>query len=201
MRIMEIVSGVGVNRAVTHCLVLTRELARRGHAVTLVCRPDAWIARQLAVDPVDVIPSDLHRWPLDELRRLAALARERRIDVVHTHMSRAHSFGVLLRWAGGLPCVATAQSRHVQLHWMFNDRVIAVSDTTRRFHRSYNLVRADRLVTIPDFVDGGGITPVAWDDSDEDPGRRAPGGGFRVESQTAQIEAVFADLLPRRRAA
>ena len=62
-----------------------------------------------------------------ELRRIAALAGERGIEVVHTHSSRAHSFGVLLRWFSGLPCVATAQSRHLQLHWMLNDRVIAVS--------------------------------------------------------------------------
>jgi len=201
MRIMEIVSGAGVNRAVTHCLLLTRELARRGHGVTLVCRPGAWIARQVVVDPVDVIRSDLHRWPLDELRRIATLAQQRRIDVVHTHMSRAHSFGVLLRWASGLPCVATAQSRHVQLHWMFNDRVIAVSDTTRRFHRSYNLVRAHRIVTIPDFVDGDRILPFARDDANQDAGSDVVRGECSAESQTAQIEAVFAGLVPRRRAA
>ena len=201
MRIMEIVSGAGENRAVTHCLLLARELARRGHPVTLVCRPGAWIARQLPVHPVDLIESDLHRWPLDELRRIAAVARESRIEVVHTHMSRAHSFGVLLRWTSGLPCVATAQSRHVRLHWMFNDRVIAVSDTTRRFHRSYNLVRADRIVTIPDFVDGGGIVPISCDDSDEDAGSDGVPEDLSMESQTAQIEAVFAGLVRRRRAA
>jgi glycosyltransferase involved in cell wall biosynthesis len=153
MNIMEIVSGAGVNGAVSHCLLLTRQLARRGHQVTLVCPPEAWIARQLAADPVEVIASDLRRWPTGELRRVAAIARQGRVEVVHTHMSRAHAFGVLLRWIAGVPCVATAQSRHVQLHWMFNDRVIAVSDAARRFHRTYNLVRADRIVTIPDFVD------------------------------------------------
>ena len=41
---MEIVSGAGVNRATTHCLLLAGKLARRGHHVTLVCRPGAWIA-------------------------------------------------------------------------------------------------------------------------------------------------------------
>lgn len=200
MRIMQIVSGAGVNRAITHCLLLTRELARRGHRVTLVCRPGAWIARQLAVDPVDLIESDLRRWPLDELRRIAALARERRIEVVHTHMSRAHSFGVLLRWTSGLPCVATAQSRHVQLHWMFNDRVIAVSDTTRRFHGSYNLVRADRIVTISDFVDGDRILPRAGDDANQETESDGVRGDSFAESQTAQIEAVFTGLVPRRAA-
>jgi L-malate glycosyltransferase len=153
MNVMEIVSGAGINGAIVHCLLLTRELARRGHAVTLVCRPGAWIGTQLQGEPIEVIESDLHRWPPDELRRITAALRARRIEVVHTHMSRAHFFGVLLRWWSGVPCVATAHSRYFQLHWMFNDRVIAVSEATRRFHRLYNFVRPNRIEVIPNFVD------------------------------------------------
>jgi glycosyltransferase involved in cell wall biosynthesis len=153
MNIMEIVSGQGAGGAVCHCLMLTRELVRRGHRVTLVCRPNAWISGQLDAEPVEVVESELRRWPADELRRIAGVTVERGIDVVHTHLSRAHSFGVLLRWFSRVPCVATAQSRHLRLHWMLNDRVIAVSDTTRRYHRTYNLVRAERMVTIHNFID------------------------------------------------
>ncbi len=153
MRIMEIVSGVGINGAVHNCLLLTRELARRGHRVTLVCRNGSWIARQLASDPVDIVFSELDRWPSDEIHRIAAVLNRRSIDVVHTHMSRAHFFGVLLRWFGGVPCVATAHNRLFQPHWMFNDLVIAVSEATRRYHETYNLVRSDRIVTVHNFVD------------------------------------------------
>ncbi len=72
--------------------------------------------------------------------------------MIHTHMSRAHFFGVMLRLASGLPCVATAHSRHVQLHWRFNDLVIAVSEATRRYHQRWNRVTAERIVTIPNSV-------------------------------------------------
>jgi glycosyltransferase involved in cell wall biosynthesis len=152
MRIMEIVSGDWVNGAVSHCALLTRELARRGHVVTLVCRPRAWIAEQLADEPVEVVFSDMRRFPPRELRRVAAEIRRRRIDVVHTHMSRAHFFGVLLRLFAGVPSVATAHSQLLQPHWMFNDLVIAVSEATRRFHHRFNLVRSKRIVTIHNFV-------------------------------------------------
>jgi len=153
MHVMEIVSGAGINGAVMHCLLLTRELARRGHAVTLVCPPGAWIGRQLAGAPVAVVECDLSRWPPRQLRRMAAMARERQVDVLHTHMSRAHFFGVLLRRWSGRPSVATAHSRHVQLHWMFNDGVIAVSEATRRYHRTRNFVRRQRVEVIHTFVD------------------------------------------------
>jgi glycosyltransferase involved in cell wall biosynthesis len=153
MNIMEVISGTRVNGAILHCLLLSRELARRGHRVTLVCRPGAWIASQAAAPRIEVVPSDLHRWPTDELRRLALVVRRQRIDVIHTHTSRANFFGILLRWLSGTPSVATAHSHHIQLHWMFNDRVIAVSEATRRFQRRWNLVPAGRIETIHNFID------------------------------------------------
>ena len=153
MRIMEMLSGAGLNGAAVHCLRLCQHLSGRGHEITLVCRPGAWIAGQLAGGPVHIVESDLHRVPTDELRRISRVGRERRIDVVHTHMSRAHFFGVLLRWFSGLPIVATAHNWHIQPHWMFNDRVIAVSQHARRFHQLYNFVRPSRIDVIHNFID------------------------------------------------
>ena len=152
MRIMEIVSCTQINGAARHCALLSRELARRGHEVTLLCPPGAWIAEQLAGDPVQVMFSDMRRFPASELRRVAAEIRRRRIEVVHTHMSRASFFGVLLRWFAGVPSIATAHARHFQPHWMFNDLVIAVSEATRRYHRRVNFVRSDRILTVRNFV-------------------------------------------------
>ncbi|MCA9152079.1 MAG: glycosyltransferase family 4 protein [Planctomycetales bacterium] len=153
MRIMEIISGTAVNGAVVNCLDICRALSRRGHDVTLVCRPGAWISEHAQDGNIRVIESSLDRWPLTELRRVAHVVRENDIQVIHTHMSRANFFGVLLRWLFGVPaCVATAHSRYIQLHWMFNDRVIAVSDATRRFHQRYNLVRGHRIDVIHNFI-------------------------------------------------
>lgn len=153
MNILEIVSGAEVNGAVIHCLLLTRSLARRGHSVTLLCRPNAYIAGQLVNDDVDIAISDMHRLPMDELRRVAGICRERRIDIIHTHMTRAHNFGVCLRRFCNIPCIATAHSHIVQPHWMFNDHVVAVSEATRQFQRRRNFVRDQRIETVHGFMD------------------------------------------------
>jgi glycosyltransferase involved in cell wall biosynthesis len=154
MEILEIVSGAQINGAVVHCAQLSRELARRGHGVTVVCRHGAKIEGLLADAPVRIVESDLHRLPFDELRRIGAIAREAGIDVIHTHMTRAHNFGVALRRFAGIPCVATAHSHIIQpLTWVFNDHVIAVSDATRRFQQSRNLVRPSRIETVHGFMD------------------------------------------------
>ena len=163
MNILEIVSGAEVNGAVIHCLLLTRSLARRGHQVTLLCRPNAFIAEQLKDDNVTIYTSDMHRWPLDELKRVAALCRTRHIDIAHTHMTRAHNFGVCLRPFSHIPCVATAHSHIVQPHWIFNDHVIAVSDATRRFQRGRNFVRPQRIETVYGFMDYPRFAGVAPD--------------------------------------
>jgi glycosyltransferase involved in cell wall biosynthesis len=161
MNILEIVSGRGVNGAVVHSRMLAEELAARGHRVTLVCRPGAWIERELRGSAIDVVLSDLHRWPTDELRRIAALVEARAIDVVHTHMSRAHFFGVLLKWFSPVAVVATAHNRRIQPHWMFNDGVIAVSAAVARFQRRYNRVAARRLHVIHPFVEVTRFVPPA----------------------------------------
>jgi glycosyltransferase involved in cell wall biosynthesis len=191
MNILEIVSGTTVNGAIRHCLLLSRALARRGHRVTVACRPESWIAEQLHDDPVDMVYSDLHRWPTDELRRMTDLVHGRHIDVLHTHLSRAHFFGVLLRGACGVPCVATAHSRHFQLHWMFNDLVIAVSEATRLYHQRWNHVSSDRIVTIPNFVDSECVT--------------AAGGPWRANvrselhiGESDNLLGVIGNVIPRK---
>ncbi len=155
MNIMEITSATGTSGAAVHCLMLVRELSRRGHNVTLVCRPDSWISREVVNDSINLVTSDLHRFPTHELRRIAGIVREHGIHAVHTHMSRAHFFGVLLKLFWGVKCVATAHSCHFQPHWMLNDRVIAVSEYTRRYHRFFNLVPKNRIHVIHNFIDCG----------------------------------------------
>jgi glycosyltransferase involved in cell wall biosynthesis len=75
------------------------------------------------------------------------------VDVVHTHMSSAHFFGVLLRHIAGVPSVATAHSRQFQLHWTFNDRVIGCCKATCEYQRRVNRVHRTRLETIHNFPD------------------------------------------------
>lgn len=156
MRVLEIVSANDINGAVTHVLELIRQFERRGHEVYLACPRQAWIADQLP--PERVIRTSLSRWPLAELRRVALWARERDIEVCHTHQSRAHSFGVMLRWLQGLPSVATAHNCRVQLHWALNNQVIGVSQRTTRFHRRWNLVAPRRSETVHNFIDARPFT-------------------------------------------
>ncbi|MGE0758576.1 MAG: glycosyltransferase, partial [Pirellulaceae bacterium] len=78
MRIMQLISGQGVNGAVLQCQALVRALCARGHDVTLVCRPDSWTSQQYDNFPaVRLETNRLRRWSVGDLRRVAGWVRER----------------------------------------------------------------------------------------------------------------------------
>ena len=148
LHILQIVSGQHINGALIYCKLLTDQLAKRGHRVSLLCRRDSWILSQTFEPGVELFESDLKRLPTTDLRQVAKWAREQNVDLFHTHMTRGHSFGVLLRMLTGIPVVATAHCTSFQLHWRFNDFVIANSEATENFQRRVNWVSASKMKTI-----------------------------------------------------
>ena len=152
MKILQMVSGTHVNGALMYCYLLSKQLADRGHDVTVMCRRQSWIWDKLQDTSVKRIACDMKR-RLPQVRFAKAFIRDQQIDVCHTHMSRAHFFGVIMRHVTKIPCVATAHACHFQLHWPFNDFVIANSEDTLRYHRNINRVPKDRLKTIYCFSD------------------------------------------------
>ena len=191
MRIMQVLSGKGINGAVLQCLALVRALAARGHEVTLACRVGSWISTQLSGDRVRVIGCELRRWPLEDLQSMAEFVRREQIDLIHTHQSRAHFFGVLLRWMTKTPCVATAHARHVQPHWLFNDFVIANSEATFQFQRRWNLVPQDRMQVVHYLLNSSCL-----DQSPPHEARRLR-EVWNVDEQTL-LAGIVGDLIPRK---
>ena len=151
LNILQITSGRHINGALTYCKFLTEHLIASGHAVTILCRQDGWIERQ-NIPGVKFFHSEMDRKPT-EIRRVRDWMAEQKFDVIHTHMSRAHAFGVLLKMKTGVPVIATAHNRSFQLHWRFNDYVIANSEATCRYQRRINRVPNDRIETVHCFTD------------------------------------------------
>lgn len=150
LKVLQIISGRNVNGAVTYCKFLSEQLLEYGHELTVLCRPNGWLQENL--DPrIEIFESEQNRSTF-ELGRVARWIRQQRFDVMHTHMSRAHLFGVLMKMMTKVPVVATAHQCSLQLHWRLNDRVIANSHSTAEYQRRVNRVPADRLSTIYCFT-------------------------------------------------
>ena len=126
-------------------------MQRFGHQVTVMCRPNVWIKKNLPPS-IEIFESDLSRRRL-ELRRVSKWIRDQEFDVMHTHMSSAHLFGVIMRMMTRTPVVATAHQCSLQLHWWMNHHVIANSKSTANFQRRINRVPKSKLSTIYCFTD------------------------------------------------
>ena len=148
MHILQVVSGRDLNGAMIYSRLLSNTLARRGHQVSLLCRTDSWLLEQEYEPGVHLFESDMRRLPTRDLRQAARWAKSNQVDLIHTHMTRGHSFGVLLRMMTGIPVVATAHCTSFQLHWRFNDFVIANSESTELFQRRVNRVSAAKMKTV-----------------------------------------------------
>lgn len=151
MRILQILSGTMLNGAVGYALNISELLAKRGHEVILLRRP-ALDHAVPSIGSIERADSSLKR-SVAEIRRIGVFCAERKIDVIHSHMSSAHAFGALLRIFYRVPCVATAHKLNLQLHWAFNDRVLCHNDESMRYMRRINQVPSSRLRLVRPFID------------------------------------------------
>lgn len=78
--------------SVVQMFELARGLARRGHRVGVVSRPEGEVAERSREEGIPFFPLPLrHEFDLASARRLARLFEERGADVVHVHKGIAHS--------------------------------------------------------------------------------------------------------------
>jgi len=145
--------GATMNGALQYAVQLAVRQSQAGHQVWMLTPAGSYVAQSVADTGVQHVPSALQRWPLDELRRIRDFINEQQIELVHGHTSRGFNFGVSLRRLFGVPCISTAHSNKIQVHWCLADHVIAVSKVNEAFHRRWNLVRRSRISMIHNPID------------------------------------------------
>ncbi|QPC88406.1 glycosyltransferase [Mesorhizobium sp. NBSH29] len=161
MKIAHIVSHGGLNGVATTTATLIKEQVSAGHQVTLVHRPGAWIASQLAGAPVNMVPCRFSRHPA-EMSAVGRQLDDAEIDVVHSHGSSANVYAMIFRCAVAAPTVMTAHSRQFQPTWRFAHQVIGLSDHTARYYTSRFLIAKSRIHSIPNMFDAQAL-PIATD--------------------------------------
>ena len=151
------VSTQRANGAAIYAARLCTLLQNAGHEVVLAASPQSWIATHLAAR-VELLPTSFAFLDREALR-VAATCRERRIDATHSHASRAHRFGRALSSLTRIPHVAHAHSHHLNLHWLFQRRIIALSQRDARLLRRTYLRRRQQVAVLPNFVESAHFAP------------------------------------------
>ncbi len=104
VRVLRVISRLNVGGPAIQAITLTRELASRGYETLLVRGTEAPregnmddLAARLAVQPlkIDGLRRELGPHDAFALRRLVAIMRQARADVLHTHAAKAGTLGRL----------------------------------------------------------------------------------------------------------
>lgn len=175
--LLEVVTRMDVGGVPAHLLVLLRELRQRGYDITLACNAcsadNEAALRQLGIKVVLVDMRRLlsPRADVRGLRQLVALMRRERIDIVHTHMSKAALIGgiaariarvpVVVNTAHNLGVVAFRSFWARALFWIYDklllslttDAVVTVSARVRKALVGLRLLPAHHVVAIPNGID------------------------------------------------
>ena len=154
MKILQIISGRNVNGAVLYCKLLSEQLAARGHDVTILARKGCCLARYFSDGQSNIRyeESNLNRFPPGQLRKYARQVNQNGYDLVHTHMSRANTFGILLKMMTGVPVIATAHANHFHPHWQVCDQIIANSQATYDYQKRINRIPTHKLSMVHCFT-------------------------------------------------
>jgi L-malate glycosyltransferase len=152
MRVAHIVSHGSLNGVGTSCKALIDRQLAAGHEVILVTEPGSWLGSHYRPDELETVLSHLKTRPA-EIRRVGYLLRDRGVDVVHCHGSRANKYGMVFRIVARSAVVATAHASLFQFPWRFFPILIAPSRFAADYHARTNWVPRRNIRLIDGFLD------------------------------------------------
>ncbi len=148
-------------------LLECREMTRRGHRATIVCRPEAELfpkAREAGI-PVVTVPIRSSA-DLSAIRTLFRLFRREKVDVVNTHSGKDSWVGSIAAKVAGVPLLIRTRHisvpirRHaVNMVYRWPDGYITTGETIRD-HLLAEGIPAERVVSIPTGVDPERFSPA-----------------------------------------
>jgi len=151
MRIAHMVSHRMLNGVATSCRTLIEAQRAAGHDVFLAVKPQSWLAENLDRDGLALVETGFPTYPR-EIVRIGRALHGWGCDVIHCHGSRANKYGLVYRFAGAVPVVATAHAALFQLPWRWFHAVVAPSEATADYHARVNRVPRRRLHRVANAV-------------------------------------------------
>ncbi|MEW6207798.1 MAG: glycosyltransferase family 4 protein [Acidobacteriota bacterium] len=168
MKILQVCSASEMGGGEVHVADLARSLASRGHAVYLAVRPESLLRAPLA----GVIAS-WHELPLrnsldmQSARAMADIINHHRIDIIHAHVGRDYLVSAFACRRTDARLILTRHhylplKRNLIYRLMLQDTaaVIAVSDSVRESVVERLAIPAERVHTIPNWIDTSRFRPI-----------------------------------------
>jgi glycosyltransferase involved in cell wall biosynthesis len=160
MNILQVISSSRTSGAEKHLVVLSEWLRKRGHNVTAVCPPGGWLPEQLRDAGIPAIELPMHgSRSSSTILALRKVVREQKVDVIHTHLTRATYMGYFAGNLSHVPVISTVHvlTKDFAYRWLprRNHWFVAVSDYLRQglIARGVAESRVHTVYNGTDFVD------------------------------------------------
>ncbi len=165
MRVLFVISGLGLGGAERQVVVLSKELARLGHAVSIYTlnREIPRIDELAGADVAVVVDQKRRRLDIGVLRRLRRHIRSWRPDIVHGFLYDGDFYARLAGWGARVPVLNSERSdnyapRLVQrigyrLTSMLCDGIVANSYAGAEFARRLHRVPEDKVCVVWNGID------------------------------------------------
>ncbi|HEX8146292.1 MAG TPA: glycosyltransferase family 4 protein [Pyrinomonadaceae bacterium] len=161
MRVLQVSSARAFGGGERHLADLARGLQERGHEILAAVRERSPLREHLSFLPAQNVYAVRLRNALDigSARKLARVARERKVDIIHAHVARDYApASFAARFA---PAARFVITRHVlfplssthRLTLSNVSRVIAVSEPVARALRTQNIFDEDKIRVVENAVD------------------------------------------------
>lgn len=183
MRVLQVSSASAFGGGERHLVDLARGLHARGHEVLAALRVGSPLRERLSFLPEQNLHALRLRNSLDIAsgRRLARIARERGVDIIHAHVARDYAPAAFA--ARFAPASRLVITRHVlfplsRVHWVALSnvaRVIAVSEPVALALKSQKIFDRDKVRVVENGVD-----LARFDLARAEAGPDTPGRPFRV---------------------
>jgi glycosyltransferase involved in cell wall biosynthesis len=152
LNILQIISKANINSGGSmQAFQLARELTRRGHRVSFVCRPLNQDPQGLGDDKLQLVPLKMKsEFDLHSVIELYKLMKKEKTDVVHVHKGLAHSLAYLAAYFAKVPVFVVNRG---------------VSFPLDRFNGfKYRLSRISKIIAVSEdvkqvLIDSGKIKP------------------------------------------
>lgn len=160
IRVLQVSSARAFGGGERQLADLARGLHERGHDVIAALREGALLRERLSFLPEQNVYAVRLRNALDisTARKLARIARERKVDIIHAHVARDYTLAAFA--ARFAPATRFVVTRHVlfplsRAHWLALSnvaRVIAVSEPVARALRTQKIFGGDKIRVVENGV-------------------------------------------------
>lgn len=188
IRVLHIITRLDVGGSTENTVISATRMPRPEFACSLIsgqtANPPPSLAESLSQAGVPWIQIQHLRRPVNPISdcrtlwQLHRAIRRMRVDIVHTHSSKAGFLGRLAAQMAGVPHIVHTPHGHVfegyfspvatrafialeQLAARWTDRIITLSDEEGRDHLKMGIGRPEQFVTIPSGVDLDAVTAAS----------------------------------------